>query len=66
MSSAGGGLFSERKNIFLAFLEQTKYLGKTVSAKSDQITLLPETSKLLLTKLQEEHAGTQKHPRPDG
>lgn len=38
MSSAGGGLFSERKNIFLAFLEQTKYLGKTVSAKSDQIT----------------------------
>lgn len=66
MSSAGGRLFSERKNIFLASWNKTKYMGDTVSAKSDQITLLSETSKLFLTKLQEEHTGTQKHPKPDG
>lgn len=42
------------------------YMGETVSAKSDQITLLSEASKLLLTKLQEEHTGTQEHPKPDG
>lgn len=45
---------------------KTKYVGETVTAKSDQITLLLETSKLFPTKLQEEHTGIQKHSKPDG
>lgn len=45
---------------------KTKYVGETVTAKSDHITLLSETSKLLPTKLQEECTGTQSHPKPHG